>query len=160
MTSVLLAAGAFPAYQRWRQMAQPQEPNVWAYLGQQVTVETAALFGTLFWPEFVEVQGCILLAEHYRPKAFAQWQQQYAGQRSAVEGVVNHTHLYDLFPQAEGDDVLATYEQLASTMLRCWEAALTARFPAKHFRFSYETEPLAYGPTLTFWQDDVQRGSQ
>jgi hypothetical protein len=150
----LPAAVPLPGYQRWRQATHEREPSAWSYLGQQETVETAALFGTLFWPEFVEVQECVLLAEHYRPEEFAQWWRQHAGKRSAIEGMVNHTHLYDLFPQAEGDDVLAAYEQLAGILRRCWKAALAVRFPARHFHFSYETEPVAYGPTLSFHQDN------
>lgn len=156
MIRSLPAAGPLPAYQRWRQATQPQEPGAWSYLGQQETAETAALFGTLFWPEFIEVRGGVLLAEHYRPEAFAQWWRQYAGKRSAIEGMVNHTHLYDLFPHAEVDDALAAYEHLASTLRRCWNAALTVQFPGRRFSFSYETEPVAYGPTLSFHQDDEQ----
>ena len=40
-------------------------PNTWSYLCNHSDAGMGALFSKLFWPDLVEVEGCILLAEQY-----------------------------------------------------------------------------------------------
>jgi hypothetical protein len=125
----------------------------WDYLAAHGTYELAAAFSRLFWPEFVEVEGCVLLAEKYDAQNFVQWQHQLAGDRHQLEAVINHLHVYDLFPNDPGDHLdQAVLEDISQTLLRCWQAALHEAFPGKRFAFTYRTKPEEYGPTLSFHQ--------
>jgi hypothetical protein len=90
--------------------------------------------------------------------------------RGAVERLINHVHIYDLFftrtvkvfdPPDEGPLVslderypLKLKEYLAQVLMLCWKHALQEAFPGTACEFSYATEPEAYGPTITFRQSE------
>ncbi|THF67964.1 hypothetical protein E7T06_18610 [Deinococcus sp. Arct2-2] len=122
------------------------------YLNKKGNRDLAVAFASLFWPQFIEVDGCILRAENYDPVSFQNWMKSTEGNRSQVESVLNHLHVYDLF-QDDLEHPLEVYEYLAQILHRTWQAALTEQFPDKKFKFHYATEPDDYGPTLYFWQD-------
>lgn len=148
-----LDARLTPDYRRWVDDLELAPPHIWAYLSHHSTPGLAALFGKLFRPDFVEVEGCILLAENYRPGEYAAWAQQFDHDRGRIERMINHTHVYDLFATRAGDythpDV---WEYLGRTLLACWRCALAAAYPGRTFEFFYATEPDDYGPTLSFCQ--------
>lgn len=98
----------------------------------------------------------MLLAERYSPESFEEWKQHFAGNRQAIESMVNHTHVYDLFLNAADPEVVAedVWEHVGQTLFVSWQAAVHQAFPASRFTFGYATEPDEYGPTITFWQED------
>src|SRR5690349_11931199 len=61
--------------------------------------EHAIAYGNLFWPEFVEHDGCIFVGG-VNPKNYKAWLKQTRGDKAATERVMNHLHLGDLFPNA------------------------------------------------------------
>lgn len=78
--------------------------SIEAWLSDAGNFKLAIAFGELFWPPFVEHDGCVLFAagslDSYagflaskREKAMA----------SRWRAVMNHRHVLDLFPQAESD---------------------------------------------------------
>jgi hypothetical protein len=136
--------------------------TLWNYLGMRADYDLAAAFTSLFWPDFIEVDGCILLNESHSPANFEQWKEHFQGDRRSIEQMLNHTHMYDLFMNSETvlnrpTDSLyspALYEYLAQTLVVCWKHALQETFPDKKFAFSYATDPDEYGPTISFWQEE------
>src|SRR5438067_1937163 len=107
-------------YQIWQSGSAPPRSGLWAYAGSQGGIGLAAVFSKLFFPDFVEVRGCVILAEHYEATNFQRWWRELDGKRSALERTLNHTHLYDLF---DDNDVsssdgasLQVYEYVASTL--------------------------------------------
>jgi hypothetical protein len=112
-----------------------------------------AVFSKLFWPDFVEIEGCILLSEHYEAQNFEQWKAELKGERAKIELVLNEVNVYDLFIRpADNEPGLDLYEYMAKMLLKSWRCALHDTFPNKHFKFVSADEPDAYGPTLSFYQ--------
>lgn len=148
-----LAVTSLRSYEPWMQGAKL---GFWGYLDVKATVELAAGFAKLHWPDFIEVDNCVLLAERCTPSNFEQWTQHFGGNRHSIESMINHTHDYDLFNYAADRETVApdVWEHIGQTLLASWRAAIHQAFPARRFAFDYATEPNEYGPTITFWQED------
>jgi hypothetical protein len=121
----------------------------------------AAGFGHLFWPDFIEVRGCIVRKGAYDPNAFDEWWERLKGSASEVEKVVNHLDMVDLFymaGDAEGtseklteDVVTALQMELAQILARTWSAALKDSFPSRTFKVDLFLGDEVDGPILTFY---------
>lgn len=148
----VLDEALLPRFRRWRDELGQPGLGPWDYLRHHCDTELAALLSTLFWPSLVEVEDCVLLAHRFDPENFRHWREHVAGDLSAVEAVINHTHVYDLFETGATDLDLAVYEQVGRVLFRCWRARVQAAFPNRTFTFEYATEPDEYGPTVSFFQ--------
>jgi hypothetical protein len=106
----------------------------------------------LFWPNFVEHDGCVFLActeEYYR-----EWLQKFEGDKMQVEAMMNHRHILDeLGPPIENptrDMVLAIGRLLKET----WDAKLRRDFPDRKFVVSFpEDDGELDEYEITFWQE-------
>jgi hypothetical protein len=67
----------------------------------------AQALARLYWPRFVEVDGYVLLEEHYTPENLAEWRERRPDSRSAIEDVINHVHLQDVVMDRVDDAVFA-----------------------------------------------------
>jgi hypothetical protein len=117
-------------------------------------LDLAAAFTKLFWPDFIEVDGCILLKIAYSPESFQSWVEQYHGDTRRVEAMMNHIHISDLFlnPPRDVDFPDQLFEYLANALVFGWKQALQAAYPDKQFVF---TLGHGYGPEISFHQADV-----
>ena len=153
-TTVALDPSLLPDYQSW-QRAQSGEFTLWNYIDVRTDLQVAAAFGKLFWPDFIEHDGYVLLAEQFDPASVAQWRQELGDDRAAVERMVNHVHVYDLFNNNPADtDKTALAAYLGQVLAQCWHHALHAAFPDKRFTVEYTSEPDDYGPTISFAQTE------
>lgn len=137
-----------PGIKRW--LSETSE-SVWGLLGTKGGAELAIAFSSLYWPEFVEVEGCVLLRERYSPSRFQDWWKELAGDRSRIEGVVNHVHLWDLF-DLDGTSVPdEAVQDLAQVLGLTWRCALQHRFPERDFEVNVVLDDSEeYGPTISF----------
>lgn len=121
--------------------------NIWEFLPNEGGAELAIAFCALFWPDFIEVEGCIILREKYIPSSFETWWKQLDGDRTAVESVLNHVHLWDLF---SGDENIPEggLEYLGGVLRCCWECSLRQAFPGHTFDVRLAVDADEYGPTL------------
>jgi hypothetical protein len=161
-----------PFYTEWKSENPEPEYGMWDYLDAKANLDLAAVFSKLFWPDFIEVGDCIFLAEQYPkwsdpPEDLSRLSPE---RRQSYEALVNHVHIYDLFPAKsslrieppDGGPIIlrdAVYslelkEYLAQVLLVSWKHALMEAYPDKKFEFSYGTEPYEHGPTVSFWQVD------
>ena len=125
--------------------------SAWALLGAQGGAELAVAFSSLFWPDLVEVDGCVLLRERYDPSRFQDWWLELDGDRSRIERVINHVHLWDLFDFDREDLPDETINDLARVLASTWRCALQNRFPHRTFEVRLILEdPEEYGPTIAF----------
>jgi hypothetical protein len=147
-------------FDKWRTDWGKPDFTLWNYVNYRSDPELAVAFATLFWPKVVDVDGCILLAEHYNPHNFAHWKVQLAGNCQEIERVINHVHVYDLFTHSgTSGTALEALEYLAQVLMRCWECNLRETFPNRRFVLAYATEPEEYGPTITFFQAPAETPS-
>jgi hypothetical protein len=51
----------------------------------------------LFWPRFVDVDGAVLRADGFTTDSLRSWRASLGSDVRAIEEVINHVHLWDLF---------------------------------------------------------------
>ncbi len=112
-------------------------------------------YSRLFWPNFVEHKGCIFLASHFDEAKFNDWAESTNWNLTAIESVINHLHILDLFP----NDSEATKEQiiyLGGNLKKMWEAKLAFDFPSAQISviFDYDKDDPdgLLGFEITFFQ--------
>jgi hypothetical protein len=120
---------------------------------KQVDISTAKELLRLFWPDFVEVNGCIL-AEFHSHGSYTGW----LNPRTETECYLNHTHILDEFRNKatssrhesvspELDEVEEFYDEthpdffaaceLGMKIARLWAIKLKAEYPKERFRVYY-----------------------
>ena len=95
-------------------------------------MELEYAFAALFWPELLEYQGGVFLAERFNVETFQHWLNALDGNLTEVEAMLNHVYVAELFMNAVTDDVVPVhvYERFAESLANCWQAAAHAQFPA------------------------------
>src|SRR5215212_2061154 len=83
-----------PHYQEWLEQEQEWRTGqgLWDYLYDVSNYDIATAFSKLFWPDFIEVDGLVFLAERYpklkmSPEEFKQKRQENPG---SIEFTVNY----------------------------------------------------------------------
>lgn len=132
-----------PAFRMWSEQYEPR-PDGAAYLSDHLSVASARLFADVMVPEFVAVQGCVILKSRYEPENFAEWWSREQGDVTAVERALNHLHLWDLFEPADAAEERAVHE-LAERIASTWQWHAERCFPGRRFVASVTDD---YGPTV------------
>jgi hypothetical protein len=104
--------------------------NLWNFLDFKGSMELGYAFASMFWPELIEFQDGIFVAEQFSQDSFNQWMQSLDGSLTKVEAVMNHVHVNDLFMNAPTDDNLppSVKKTFATALAGCWRAAAAAQF--------------------------------
>jgi hypothetical protein len=96
----------------------------------------------LVWPTLVRKDDCILLRAKFSEENYRSWRDRCGQDSTAIESVINHVHLWDVFQGDEEDSVLW---QLAELLKTTWAAAAQDQFPEESFEINvYDS----YGPTI------------
>jgi hypothetical protein len=124
-----------------------------SWIGCVGSFEHAIAYAELFWPEFTLFDDCVLLAE-FNEDSYRGFLKQAGGNKRAVETVMNHLHILDLFC---GPNLAPSREQviyLGRLLKEMWGAKLQHDFPDRFFVVSFPEEPsddlLSY--EVTFFQ--------
>ncbi|HEY2159468.1 MAG TPA: hypothetical protein VGH33_27830 [Isosphaeraceae bacterium] len=130
--------------------------SVWSWRYQTGDCGQAIAYGELFWPDFLVHEDCVFCAEGFTESTYQGFMTQTAGNRRAVEAVMNHIHIHDLFMSAWSD---ATDEQLLylGRLLReIWSVKLRHDFPDRRFVVLFDEDPTENGEgyEITFYQAD------
>jgi hypothetical protein len=125
-----------------------------AWVGCVGSFELAVGYGRLFWPDFVEHEGCVFFAD-FSPDSYRGFMEYCKGDRQRVEAVMNHRHVFDYFSHSGGS---ATEEQvvyLGRVLRDVWQTKLARDFPGRRFIVRFDEGPFddlgAY--EVTFWQE-------
>ena len=116
-------------------MGQRLTPLGW--LANIGSLGQAIAYAELFWPTFVEHDGCILLSGRFDQDNFQRWLVATGGDRSAVEGVINHTHILDLFVQHNTEPTREQVVWLGRLLKEMWQAKLECDFPDRRIVVSF-----------------------
>ncbi len=134
-----------------KQWTAAQGGAIWDFLGSSGGAQLAVAFSSLFWPMFVEVEGCVFLQERYDPSNFREWWRKLCGDARRVEGIVNHVHLWDLFDLDEQSVPEEALQDLAEILSLTWACALRSQFPDRSFDVRVDLDGTEeYGPTISF----------
>jgi hypothetical protein len=127
--------------------------DVWA--SGSVTPEGLIAASRVLWPELVEHEGCVFRAEQFSVPNYEAWLKSTQGNRGAVERVVNHVHILDLFGGGAPELSYAQVVYLELTIAELLRAKLALEFPGRHFTVSIasttEQDDLM-DHEVTFWQ--------
>lgn len=123
-------------YERWRTANNEQfSLHDYAYavmLTKRVPADALLAFVELVWPNFIEVDGLVLVAEHFdQAKLIDLRSRDYGG--SELEFWMNIFSVDGLLQGLPGD-CPSHAVSLAKTLQQTWEAKLIRDFPGRRFR--------------------------
>ena len=108
-------------------------------------------YAELFWPDFVEHDGCIL--RRSGEASYQGFMEQTGCDKEAVEAVINHVHVIELVYQPDSpptDDQLVYLGRMLKEMVK---AKLAKEFPDRQFVVGFEEEgDSVYDYVVTFHQ--------
>lgn len=136
-------------FEKWRkQWGNPKDFYPSSYISQQIHPDDILILSGLLYPECIEVEGCIFMAERFNEGTYRQLKVEYGGNTQALEYFFNHTHMYDVFDQSTESISDAVYENVARLLQYSWSVHLQNQFPDKDI--VVEFYPDDYGPTICF----------
>ncbi len=152
MTIVDPLAGAWELPKRlrdWGEKFSPPLDNPWmSQINFERTPDEFMSVARLLLPEFIVHQGGVFLRSQFTEASFDQWFVELKN-LTAVERMLNHVHVYDVFGNADN----ATEEeflQVAKLLHRTWDFSLSKVFPEHQFDVDIYNSEQDYGPTITF----------
>jgi hypothetical protein len=118
-------------FQKWQEV-NGADFSLWDYMFRVSKAELAIALSTLFWPDFIEYEGGVFLAQVFNLEVYYQWKKNLDNDLTAIERVLNHQHIDDLFSGSEkvGINNLAYLGQVIAQM---WESRLKSLYPSRHF---------------------------
>ena len=140
-----------PDLQRWN---NGDGIDLDGYLSCMGNYELAIGFANFYWPTFVEHDGCIFRGD-VNLDIYQQWNAQTEGDKTAIEAVMNHVHILDIFPNVEQPPTRQQIIYLGRQIQQMWAAKLCADFPnmdvAVEFADECGDDLLEYH--ITFYQN-------
>ncbi|NUT69439.1 hypothetical protein HNP01_28640 [Pseudomonas corrugata] len=140
-------------YESWASSwSKKDNVDIYSYVSAICKPEDCLLFCRFLFPDFFVSGGAVILSAKYDHDVFSVWLKKFDGDIHAVEKIMNHTHLYDVFAGCtdEVDDVV--FEQLAEVIALSWRLVLKDKFPKGKFSVDVSNSDQDYGPTVTFYQ--------
>jgi len=113
------------------------EVSAWLYCVGRFDHSVA--YAHLFWPGFTIHDDCVMFAD-FDLKSYRTWMAHTSNERGAVEAVMNHRHIVDLFHEEEsvvGRDLVI---HLGRTLQDMWSCKLKRDFPDRKITVSFPNE--------------------
>jgi len=101
-------------------------------------------YARILWPNFIEHDDCIFLGDQIDQESYRAFLAQSTGDKSAVEAVMNHQHIIDLFSRSHHESPDREVILYLGRLIReIWQAKLSRDFPNRKI-------------TVTFPDDEVR----
>ena len=147
-TLVKINVSTLVDYEKWK-AANLENWDISKYLNQFYDINAALALSKLYFPDFIEVNGCVVLLQRYDEQIFNQWHREFNGVISLIEEKCNLYEVADLFhineveyPTSEiYNEVIAG---LANALKISWELNLKHLFLDRQFKVHVYDE---YGST-------------
>jgi hypothetical protein len=112
-------------------------PNNWEvtdYLNLKYDMNAAIAFSKLYFPDFIEKKGCIILGFRYDEEVFNEWYEHFKGNVPEIERICNRYELMDYFSiNRNSDEQLDFYnkqiDEFANVLKKSWEVNCQLLFP-------------------------------
>jgi hypothetical protein len=101
--------------------------------------EHAIGYTEIFWPSFEYYDGCIFF-KGFSKSNYHEWLENQKGNKLAVQAVVNHTHILDLFPNVDEQPSEQQVIFLGQTLKNMWHQKLKIDFPNHNCVVLFEEE--------------------
>jgi hypothetical protein len=128
----------------------------WKWLNIVSDMSVAAAFAKLFWPDLIERDGGIFLRECFTEDAYLEWKRQLRDDVRAIERVMNHVHVYDLFlnPKSQDPEPDAVL-YFAVVLAKLWSLRAAEQFGAGRVIVDVlDEEPPGTNPVILLHQTD------
>ncbi|MEO5745035.1 MAG: hypothetical protein ABIQ53_10685, partial [Terracoccus sp.] len=102
----------------WTKDSPPPETAA-VYVSQRVSLAAVAAVTDLLCPRFVDLEGAVLLESSADLKSFQSWKEYFDGDLRAVEAMLNHEHVWDMFTYDDETNE-AALEIVAERMAITW----------------------------------------
>lgn len=133
--------------------------HVASWLSAFGNYEHAIAYAELFWPQFVEQNGCILRGGLLDDERFQNWMQATNGDKTALEATVNHKHIVDIFVNVPQPPTKLQIRHLGCKLKEMWEAKVRQTFPDRKIVVTFPEEDLhdlvAYEITVFQQRDEA-----
>jgi hypothetical protein len=116
--------------------------------------EHAVAYARLFWPAFTVHEGCVLFAG-FSEEIFRGFMEQTGGNKQAVEAVMNHRHVLDLFQQVSREPTEQLVLQVGRVLKDMWSCKLRRDFPDRTIVVTFSEEGIddLLDYEITFFQE-------
>lgn len=91
----------------------------------------------LFWPRFIQVDGYVLVADHFEPDTFAEYRERRPDSRGAVEDLINHVHVLELAGPAAAPEAVG---QACRHITQAWRDVLETSFPERELTVDWDPQ--------------------
>ena len=102
------------------------------WLAARGSYDLAIAFGQLFWPRFVLFRDCVFWRA-IDPAIFEKWLRQVNSEKRAVEAMLNHVHVLDLFPNSADKATRQQLVHVGKLLQEMWSCKLAHDFPQRTF---------------------------
>jgi hypothetical protein len=138
----------------WKNMwSDPSQMGIMNYISFNVHPEDVLILGYLFFPKFIEFDGCLFFKDNFSERNYSLWKEKLGDDRSSIEKVMNHVHVYDIFANCTDKVPDSVFEKVGKLLQFCWSIYLHHEFPNKSVIVSYINDENDYGPTLYIYQE-------
>ncbi len=128
-----------PELSEWRKN-NSKDFSIEDWIISEGNVKFTIAYSILFWPEFIEIDECVIYKNRFDIDNFENWKNtEYIKNYAQIESVLNHIHILDLFATDEKKDEV-NYEQilfLGNKICEMYLAKLQLEFPEKEFVFEF-----------------------
>jgi hypothetical protein len=101
------------------------------YIAAIGNYEHAIAHGRLFWPDFTEHDDCIFFSDSFTEDNYQNWMKSSDNDKDAVQRVMNHQHISDMFPNIDPEENQIVY--LGRLLKEIWQTKLNQEFPEHNF---------------------------
>jgi hypothetical protein len=119
--------------------------SAWEFLNFKSGLQFAVAYSSLFWPEFTLHNGLVFISEKFSVASFDAAVSSGLG-FSAVQDLLNHVHVWDLFDFCEEQFSEPFAQYLAHVLQSAWSAKLVQDFPGLPVTVTLLDQ--SYGPEL------------
>jgi len=125
--------------------ANPQKFTWWNYINIKSDIQTALAFAKFFYPDIMEIDGCLLLKDKFSKEIYEGWRRECNNEKARIEKIMNLYELRDFFHINTKDDgnLDKQVEVLGDVLKLFWSMSFKERFPERSIKvevFEYYEE--------------------
>lgn len=135
-TLITIDLNILDEYSEWKNANK--DWNIGDYLRFNYNLNTAIAFSKLYFPNFIEKDGCIILDFRYDENTFLAWQKHFNGDVKGIEFKCNFFEVKDYFDYNKDtyksiDLYNKALDEFAKILQKSWSINLKLLYPDKKF---------------------------
>lgn len=131
-----------PEIQDWKNV-NGEDFTMDDWITNEGTMSLAIGYSHVFWPDFVEHQGCIFFKNHFGLDNFNEWTRAGLRNFAEIERVINHIHILDLFTSENQKTITQVQVLYLGRLLKdIYHTKLKALFPEKTFEMYFNDNEI------------------